>query len=403
MGWVRSGTVETTAGSKTINGTGTNWVGNVDEGEGISINGGHPYEIDAVVSDTEMRLVDDFPTTLPAVQTYVIRPYAGVFERAATALSNARATLQTYIDTALKGLFTSGTLADVGIGFVDKPNTGLILLNDQDIGVVVNGVLRATFKTTGLDLPNALSGAAVQSNATDATANRLMQVGAFGLGAGAPPSIGNFEVALRPGFYRYLEAAATGAPGPGSSYFGTAIVMGNGAVENGVQIIAARSSGPGPTRRVWIGRRATETGPIEWTELYTQSRIVGTVVDNGGVVEGAAIERGANANGRYVRWADGSQECTVTITLNYITVGRIEATWTFPAPFIDPPDAVSGSFDADTKAGTFAPALSQLTSLSHASAGATSIVLRTYRVEGAPDFVPGDSIALTCKVSGRWK
>lgn len=40
--------------------------------------------------------------------------------------------------------------------------------------------------------------------------------------------------------------------------------------------------------------------------------LLGTVSQSGGVPTGAIIERGSNANGEFVRYADGTQICTTT-------------------------------------------------------------------------------------------
>lgn len=48
---------------------------------------------------------------------------------------------------------------------------------------------------------------------------------------------------------------------------------------------------------------------------YGKNNILGTVSQSAGVPTGAVIERGSNANGSYVRWADGTQICTRTITV----------------------------------------------------------------------------------------
>lgn len=45
------------------------------------------------------------------------------------------------------------------------------------------------------------------------------------------------------------------------------------------------------------------------SEYYQRSNILGTVSQSGGVPTGAIIERGSNANGEYVRYADGTQIC----------------------------------------------------------------------------------------------
>ncbi|MDJ0820331.1 MAG: DUF2793 domain-containing protein [Paracoccaceae bacterium] len=151
-----------------------------------------------------------------------------------------------------------------------------------------------------------LSGAAVQSDATDETEGRLLTVGAFGLGADDTPRINDFTEELRPGFYHYLEAAVIGGPG-GASYFGMAMVA---RVNNMFSVIAMRATQNTSARRIWLGTRTTLTGAIVWTEIYTQTRTVGTVSQSAGVPTGAVIERGGNANGNYVRWADGTQICT---------------------------------------------------------------------------------------------
>jgi hypothetical protein len=56
--------------------------------------------------------------------------------------------------------------------------------------------------------------------------------------------------------------------------------------------------------------------------------VVGTVAQVGGVPTGQVVERGSNANGEYVRFADGTQICT-----GAVGAGSSFFTWTFPASF----------------------------------------------------------------------
>ena len=42
-------------------------------------------------------------------------------------------------------------------------------------------------------------------------------------------------------------------------------------------------------------------------DFFNQGNIVGTVSQSGGIPTGAVVERGSNANGEYVRFADGTQ------------------------------------------------------------------------------------------------
>ncbi|MFC3555783.1 hypothetical protein ACFONF_16570, partial [Alcaligenes endophyticus] len=65
---------------------------------------------------------------------------------------------------------------------------------------------------------------------------------------------------------------------------------------------------------------------------------------------GAIIERGSNANGEYVKYADGTQICYLPwgavsspALSAYGVAFSADLNWTFPKPFLAPP-AVSGSF-----------------------------------------------------------
>lgn len=82
---------------------------------------------------------------------------------------------------------------------------------------------------------------------------------------------------------------------------------------------------------------------IRWTSATTcvAQDMVGTVSQSSGVPTGAIIERGSNANGEYVRYADGTQICTYRdatgLDLNTAS-GSIyrstsDGTWTFPIAF----------------------------------------------------------------------
>ncbi len=57
--------------------------------------------------------------------------------------------------------------------------------------------------------------------------------------------------------------------------------------------------------------------------------LVGTVSQSGGVPTGAVVERGSNANGEYVRFADGTQICYQFLVSS--SAGAV--VWNFPATF----------------------------------------------------------------------
>lgn len=72
---------------------------------------------------------------------------------------------------------------------------------------------------------------------------------------------------------------------------------------------------------------------------YCPGNLLGSVNQSGGAPTGAVIERGATADGEYVRFADGTQICTVNPTAVSCTTGSgalfasAQNTWTFPADF----------------------------------------------------------------------
>ncbi|WP_052182723.1 pyocin knob domain-containing protein [Rhizobium sp. YS-1r] len=66
------------------------------------------------------------------------------------------------------------------------------------------------------------------------------------------------------------------------------------------------------------------------------AEIVGQAQQVGGVSTGAIFERSSNANGEYVRFADGTQICTTLVTIKAegdATTGIKSVSWTYPAAF----------------------------------------------------------------------
>lgn len=108
---------------------------------------------------------------------------------------------------------------------------------------------------------------------------------------------------------------------------------------------AADSSKLGGQLPSYYATQSDLAGVAPGPEYYQRSNILGTVSQSGGVPTGAVIERGSNANGEYIRWADGSQECrfrfsssSYAITTGYL--GGYRGTgliWTYPAEFINIP------------------------------------------------------------------
>jgi hypothetical protein len=108
------------------------------------------------------------------------------------------------------------------------------------------------------------------------------------------------------------------------------------------------------------------------------------------------VESGSNANGRWTRWADGTQTCTFGSALIFQNSSNLGFIWIFPAAFSETPVAAASLTDggslATTKALTYTGAYS-------ASATQASISVLSQSI-----FVPADVTGRSLSVSaiGRW-
>jgi len=78
------------------------------------------------------------------------------------------------------------------------------------------------------------------------------------------------------------------------------------------------------------------TGNDDPAEVFKQSNILGTVSESGGVPTGAIIERGSNANGEFIKYADGTMICGMPLVqFDRVGPSRIQAIITYPSPFTE--------------------------------------------------------------------
>lgn len=66
-----------------------------------------------------------------------------------------------------------------------------------------------------------------------------------------------------------------------------------------------------------LGSAAVRSALGSTGALYSRDSILGAVSQSSGVPTGAVIQRGSNANGEFVRMADGTQTCYAVISLLY--------------------------------------------------------------------------------------
>ena len=117
---------------------------------------------------------------------------------------------------------------------------------------------------------------------------------------------------------------------------------------------------------------------LTWANLKTalqslffhRGNILGTVSQVGGIPTGAILQRGSNANGDFIRYADGTQICmkvvnsrqSITVPDGALFLGPLAAYGDYPAAFISRPAVSLEIHDAPgvfLVSGTLAPSATQ--------------------------------------------
>lgn len=73
--------------------------------------------------------------------------------------------------------------------------------------------------------------------------------------------------------------------------------------------------------------------------IFSRGNVLGTVSQAAGVPTGAVVERGSNANGDYVRFADGTQICSYTPVVGY--TANVTVVVSNPAAFSNMPTVIN--------------------------------------------------------------
>lgn len=287
MSWYTTGTVSVTNNSTTVTGVGTAFVANVIPGEEFRIQGEAGFEVEGVISDTQLTLARAYVGSSKSAQSYEIVPVRGYKRTAYDSIQQVLAQWTTYLDGPLAGRFADGSAGAPGISNAGDTNTGLFFPAGDQLAASTNGLQRLLLSAAAMKLDVPLTGSAVQSSTTDATAGKVLTVGAFGLG-GSAPNIGNASVtdnSIAPGFYEYSTGGGdTG--GPSGVVFGTIIHIRRGTGGGETQMLVAE----GPT---------SLSG-----SMFSRSRTTGDWEPWRG------IEYGSNVNGSYTRLPNGTQICT---------------------------------------------------------------------------------------------
>lgn len=171
-----------------------------------------------------------------------------------------------------------------------------------------------------------IEGAAVQADPADTTPGLLTTVGSFGLGqrvmdqTSADDLNGLRDMSALVGNSSETSVPVN-APHASGSFVGlTASVD----AHRGAQLMFDTL-----INRVYF---RTDNGTwADWEELLYRSNILGTVSQSAGLPTGSVVERGENNKGEYVRFADGTQMCFRSASVNVATTNV--QIWTFPMSF----------------------------------------------------------------------
>jgi hypothetical protein len=261
-----------------------------------------------------------------------------------------------------------GSPAAPSVAFAADADTGLFSIADNSLGLATGGVQRARVHNGGLEVTGAITGTAVTQTASDATAGRLMKVGDAGL-LGIAPSFGAGTTWASVTQSQMISCASNAnqptdkpLPTQATPYVGWHLM--SGALRWGE--IVQETAGSYPWR-IWA--RTSNAGVTQdWDLLFSRKSVLGAVSQTSGVPTGGLIERGSNANGEYVRFADGTQICTRTVTASALAIGTAflggfrsaGVSWAFPASFVAAPvmagtallnSSLTPVFDAPTVSG----------------------------------------------------
>lgn len=388
-----TGTADFTNASNTVTGTGTAWVANVRPGYLIRGADGQMYAVITVVSNTQITIFPAYASDTETGASYFVSPTTqGLLDLEQTFL-DIGTDFQDMLDTIGEGEFPDGNASAPGLRFTDDPDNGARRVSGNFWSLVAGG--NDAFHVRDANP----GGSMVQTDEQDATQGLLARVGAFGWGlddtALAVATSDDLDAITVNGLWRYINTT-----GSSPNQAGVALHLGRIAGEgegNAFQLAFDVND------QLWHRRKADVAGWDPFALIYSQATLLGGVSESAGVPTGALIERGSNANGEYVRFADGLQICQHTLTLAYASIARLELSWTFPAEFdgtslID----IRGLKLTGNVNATCTPDLTELTDIHSGTLTRLACTVTMRRVAGLTNFDPADTLDVPVMAIGRW-
>lgn len=140
--------------------------------------------------------------------------------------------------------------------------------------------------------------------------------------------------------------------------------------------------------------------PKKLTQHYKRKNILGPVSQTAGIPTGAIIERGSNANGEYIKLADGTLVCTASVAITYLQSNMLQKNWVLPHPHIT---GILVYFTGPQLTEVSLPRLNRAAAPCAGYNGSISTVTLRLFASGTDVFQPGD-VANQCGAMaiGRW-
>lgn len=300
-----------------------------------------------------------------------------------------------------QGTWTLGlpAVAAVGAGFavvVHNRGTGAITI-DPNGAELINGTSTILVQAghggvlycdgTGWRTVGLLGGVVTQ-NSLDTTEGRVMRTGDFGLGTaiGTSPPVITLNGAVTPGLFNYLSSDPNG-PSANSGMVEVTRYAGT----NVRQVASAAN-----TALRWQ-RTSANSGSswTAWRPIYTSGNVLGAVGISGGEPTGSLIETGANGNGFWTKWADGTMECWREAPVNVATVAL--QTFAAPVAFVGARETIAASFSHLTASNNAALELGNI-----GAVGFTTSWFLRLKVAGTSADPLAYSEKLMLRAIGRW-
>ena len=223
----------------------------------------------------------------------------------------------------------AGTAAAPALAFPGDADTGIYRSAANTLGLSAGGTARALLSSSAFQVDVPVTGTAVQSAATDATAGRLLLAGASATVLSASPAlratVGGTANAL---------TLTSGAMISGTPPTGLLLRFRAASANTGAATIAL--DGGSAVACVTVTGAALPAGYIR-TDVDTEAVFTGSAW-----VLAREVERGEGANGSYTRLAGGTQFCAISINetdtawstaSGSIYVRASVLAWTYPAAF----------------------------------------------------------------------